>query len=77
MVARTPSLNTPAGAMKARPDQLTRSAVRDRSPAVARRTATLINHLVVIYQENVVFDHYVATYPHAQNLLGEPRFDAP
>ena len=55
------SLNTPAGAMKARPDQLTRSAVRERSPAVARRTATPINHQVVIYQESVAFDHYFAT----------------
>src|SRR5919198_3739621 len=71
------SLNTPAGAMKARPDQLRRSAVRDSSPAVAMRTATPIKHLVVIYQENVSFDHYFATYPHAANLPGEPRFDAP
>src|SRR5437763_7645457 len=71
------SLNTPAGAMKARPDQVRGSAVRDRSPAVAMRTATPIKHLVVIYQENVSFDHYFATYPHAQNLPGEPRFVAP
>ena len=71
------SLNTPAGAMKARPDQRSRSAVRDSSPAVALRTATPIKHLVVIYQENVSFDHYFATYPHAANLPGEPRFAAP
>ncbi|RDS84753.1 phospholipase [Dyella monticola] len=38
------------------------------------RTATPIKHLVVIFQENVSFDHYFGTYPYAQNLRGEPRF---
>jgi phospholipase C len=37
-------------------------------------TATPIRHLVVIYQENVSFDHYFGTYPYAANLPGEPRF---
>jgi phospholipase C len=77
LLALAASLNTPAGAMTARPDQRGRSAVRDSSPAVAMRTATPIKHLVVIYQENVSFDHYFATYPHAANLPGEPRFAAP
>src|ERR1700689_2184663 len=39
-------------------------------------TATPIKHLVVIYQENVSFDHYFATYPHATNPIGEPPFHA-
>ena len=39
-------------------------------------TATPIKHLVVIYQENVSFDHYFATYPHATNPIGEPAFHA-
>ncbi|PYQ13816.1 MAG: phospholipase [Acidobacteria bacterium] len=39
-------------------------------------TATPIKHLVVIFQENVSFDHYFATYPHAANPPGEPRFVA-
>ena len=30
-------------------------------------TSTPIKHLVVIFQENVSFDHYFATYPHAMN----------
>src|SRR5438552_1132189 len=77
LVAFATSLSTPAGAMQARPDPLDRSAARDRSPAVSVRTATPIKHLVVIYQENVSFDHYFATYPHAQNRPGEPRFAAP
>ena len=39
-------------------------------------TATPIKHLVVIFQENVSFDHYFATYPNAANPAGEPRFAA-
>jgi len=39
-------------------------------------TATPIKHVVVIYQENVSFDHYFATYPHAENTSGEPQFKA-
>ncbi len=31
-------------------------------------TATPIKHLVVIFQENISFDHYFATYPNARNL---------
>jgi len=39
-------------------------------------TATPIKHLVVIYDENVSFDHYFATYPMATNPSGEPSFRA-
>jgi phospholipase C len=39
-------------------------------------TATPIKHLVVIFQENISFDHYFGTYPNAQNLKGEPPFYA-
>jgi phospholipase C len=50
------------------------------SPAFAASTpgatATPIQHLVVIYQENVSFDHYFGTYPNATNPRGEPRFVA-
>ncbi|MDH2443347.1 alkaline phosphatase family protein [Amnibacterium sp. CER49] len=34
--------------------------------------ATPIQHLVVIYQENVSFDHYFGTYPKAANTDGQP-----
>jgi phospholipase C len=37
-------------------------------------TATPIQHLVVIFQENVSFDHYFGTYPYAANPPGEPPF---
>jgi phospholipase C len=40
------------------------------------RTATPIKHLVVIFQENISFDHYFGTYPHAQNNPGETPFHA-
>jgi phospholipase C len=39
-------------------------------------TATPIKHLVVIFGENISFDHYWATYPHATNPAGEPPFYA-
>ena len=39
-------------------------------------TASPIQHLVVIFQENVSFDHYFATYPVALNPTGEPFFRA-
>ena len=37
---------------------------------------TPIQHVVVIFGENVSFDHYFATYPKALNLPGQPRFVA-
>jgi phospholipase C len=40
------------------------------------QTATPIKHLVVIFQENVSFDHYFGTYPNATNPQGEPAFHA-
>jgi len=35
-----------------------------------------IRHVVIIFQENVSFDHYFATYPYALNPPNEPRFVA-
>jgi phospholipase C len=42
--------------------------------AAAQTTATPIKHLIVVFQENVSFDHYFGTYPRAMNLPGEPPF---
>jgi phospholipase C len=39
-------------------------------------TVTPIKHLVVIFGENISFDHYFGTYPNALNTKGEPRFVA-
>jgi phospholipase C len=38
--------------------------------------ATPIQHLVVIFNENISFDHYFGTYPNATNPAGEPPFQA-
>jgi phospholipase C len=38
-------------------------------------TATPIRHVVVIFGENISFDHYFGTYPNAKNPSGEPRFN--
>jgi phospholipase C len=40
----------------------------------AGNTATPIQHLVIIFQENVSFDHYFASYPNATNPSGQPQF---
>jgi phospholipase C len=37
-------------------------------------TATPIKHIVVIFGENISFDHYFGTYPMATNPKGEPYF---
>ncbi|HET6654816.1 MAG TPA: alkaline phosphatase family protein [Gammaproteobacteria bacterium] len=42
--------------------------------SAAPPTRTPIQHLVVIFQENVSFDHYFATYPNALNPPGAPAF---
>jgi phospholipase C len=47
-----------------------------QSVADAAATATPIKHLVVIFGENVSFDHYFGTYPQAANPAGEPMFNA-
>ena len=39
-------------------------------------TKTKIKHLVVIFGENISFDHYFGTYPSAANLAGQPPFVA-
>src|SRR5260370_1696494 len=64
-IAMGPSV-TPAFASPAKPvTKITTSA-----------TATPIQHLVVIFKENVSFDHYFGTYPNALNPAGEPQFRA-
>ncbi len=44
--------------------------------STAPTTTTPIQHLVVIFNENISFDHYFGTYPYATNPSGEPRFVA-
>jgi phospholipase C len=42
----------------------------------ASNASTPIKHVVVIFQENISFDHYFGTYPNAMNPPGEPAFHA-
>jgi len=44
--------------------------------ATGPATTTPITHLVVIFGENISFDHYFGTYPVATNPQGEPQFTA-
>jgi phospholipase C len=46
-------------------------------PVMAAGPITPIQHVVVIFQENVSFDHYFGTYPFAANTgaVGEPIFN--
>jgi phospholipase C len=43
-----------------------------QSPVAAGQTRTPIRHVVVIFQENVSFDHYFGTYPVAAGSDGQP-----
>jgi phospholipase C len=51
-------------------------AAQAQTPAPTGGAATPIQHLVVIFQENISFDHYFGTYPFAMNPEGEPAFYA-
>ena len=42
--------------------------------AATGHPSTPIKHLVIIFQENISFDHYFGTYPTALNPPGQPRF---
>ena len=52
------------------------AATLNQQGTIVSSTATRIQHLVVIFDENVSFDHYFGTYPYAQNPPGEPKFQA-
>jgi len=55
----------------------TAATAAPKAPAHHQRfhgTATPIKHIVVIFQENVSFDHYFGTYPNAANTSGQPFY---
>jgi phospholipase C len=62
-------------AMFAAPNQRTPGGDKDKNNSFGD-TATPIKHVVIIFGENISFDHYFGTYPAAENPPGEPRFDA-
>ena len=47
-----------------------------QSAAPRYATTTPIKHVVVIFGENISFDHYFATYPYATNPTTETPFTA-
>jgi phospholipase C len=51
------------------------SSASSPTPALPA-AATPIEHVVVIFPENISFDHYFGTYPEALNPPGEPQFHA-
>jgi len=54
------------------------ASISDIAPIVdGVKTMTPIKHLVIIYDENISFDHYFGTYPNAANVSGEPVFTPP
>lgn len=46
------------------------------APRSGAASPTPIQHIVIVFQENVSFDHYFGTYPNAANPGGEPAFYA-
>jgi phospholipase C len=46
------------------------------TPVQSTTSAKAIQHVVVIFGENISFDHYFGTYPNALNLSGETQFAA-
>ncbi|MGB0060304.1 MAG: alkaline phosphatase family protein [Candidatus Binatus sp.] len=50
--------------------------VMARPPEGPPATTTPIQHVIVLFQENVSFDHYFASYPNAANPPSEPQFSA-
>ncbi|MDA8415695.1 MAG: alkaline phosphatase family protein [Betaproteobacteria bacterium] len=44
------------------------------SPSIQTGANTPIQHLVILYDENVSFDHYFGTYPYAANPSDSPPF---
>jgi phospholipase C len=52
------------------------ASVTKPNSACAPATTTPIEHVVIIFGENISFDHYFGTYPKALNPPGQPRFTA-
>jgi phospholipase C len=61
-----------AGSLSSRQSQARITDVGAGAP-----TATPIKHVIVIFQENVSFDHYFGTYPNAANTDGQTFTAAP
>jgi phospholipase C len=51
-------------------------ATAQTASRASKPTATPVKHIVVIFDENISFDHYFGTYPNALNPPHEPVFKA-
>ena len=50
------------------------SSASPSATAALPKASTPIKHVVVLFDENISFDHYFGTYPHATNPPDEPQF---
>jgi phospholipase C len=73
---RTHRIAAPAVALAAAATGLVATTHPAGGASEGADTTTPIKHLVVLFQENVPFDRYFGTYPHASNPPGEPSFVA-
>jgi phospholipase C len=76
---RTLTLTAAAGFFAAMAFGVSGAIASGAAPAAdqnAGAATTPIKHLVVIFDENISFDHYFGTYPFAANPAGEPGFTA-
>ena len=71
-----PDSSSTISSSSSRPISLTNNTNTSDSTTATVGTATPIQHLIIIFQENVSFDHYFGSYPHAENLDGEVPFYA-
>jgi phospholipase C len=51
------------------------SSASSPTTAALPNSTTPIEHVVVLFPENISFDHYFGTYPNAVNGAGEPAFN--
>ena len=58
------------------PGLLLGHTIAQTASGASKPTATPVKHLVVIFDENISFDHYFGTYPNALNPPHEPPFKA-
>jgi phospholipase C len=74
LLATNLAVTAPSGLMAGTGGPGGKNGGRNNGDADNYQTTTPIKHLVIIFQENVSFDHYFGTYPTAQNNSGETPF---
>ena len=70
VIAAAAAIALAGGATAALGTSASGSRVDRFTPAAQARTATPIKHVVVLFDENISFDHYFGTYPEAANTDG-------